>query len=146
MADATEFALRLDRVAPATDRDALMQRYAPLPEPTYSTATPAQQAAVDSNLPSQRVAMVVERLDAISDQRSDVDPGPRAAAAYAMTFDRSVIHDPTSFEPAADGLRLGKVREVSLTGEGGDDPALTWSSPPCPGISGWGCSRCGRRR
>ena len=90
VADATEFALRLDRVAPAADRDAMMQRYAPLSQPTYSVTTPAQQAAIRDTLPSQRVAMVVERLDAIAAPRSDVGPGPRAAAAHAILSDKTV--------------------------------------------------------
>lgn len=90
VADATEFALRLDRVAPAADRDAMMRRYAPLSQLTYSVATPAQQAAIRDTLPSQRVAMVVERLDAIAAPRSDVGPGPRAAAAHAIVSDKTV--------------------------------------------------------
>lgn len=44
-----------------------------------------------------------------------------------------VIHDPTSFAPAADELRLGIIRGASPTGEGSGDPSSDLVIAALPG-------------
>ena len=76
--------------APAPTREAVLQRYAPLPQPTFTHASPSDAQRLDGLLPSLRAEIATRTLDLLTDNATDQVPRALATVAHLVQSDRQV--------------------------------------------------------
>ncbi|TDE88182.1 DUF4192 family protein [Occultella glacieicola] len=76
--------------APAATREEVMERYAPLPQPTFTTLAPSEARRLDDLLPSLRAEIATRTLSRLTDDPTIHDPKAFATIAHLIQGDRAV--------------------------------------------------------